>query len=45
MIPTVPLVLDGPAPPSALKPVDSPMIGTVRGCIEDEVEDSGFMED
>ncbi|KAL5385408.1 hypothetical protein DPSP01_004865 [Paraphaeosphaeria sporulosa] len=45
MIPTVPVGVTSPTSHSALKPIDSPMIGTTRGCIEDEIDDSGFMED
>ncbi|KAF9736069.1 hypothetical protein PMIN06_002983 [Paraphaeosphaeria minitans] len=45
MIPTVPVGLTSPTSHPALKPIDSPMIGTTRGCIEDEIDDSGFMED
>jgi hypothetical protein len=44
MIPTVPAVVDSPNGNSNHKPIDSPMIAAARGCIEDDIEDSGFME-
>ncbi|KAF2442332.1 hypothetical protein P171DRAFT_65768 [Karstenula rhodostoma CBS 690.94] len=44
MIPTLPVRVTNPTSHSALKPIDSPMVGATRGYIEDDIDDSGFME-